>query len=249
MDFNHATFVSYPSPFLNTDCIFVEYIDILRSPMFSFLVSLDPEPLKEIFDISPIEEKTVEELYDWYVNRKERRFYQNLKIWEDVLVNELESDGSMYFSFIETMEQEHINQTSAMMTDELLLNFGEVLSVFLSQSMMKKCFIYTEAYSPVIEKDIQTSFPKATYVYGDLVHVLKKEKITANSTFVFSDIEKILALKEADLLNYSSILIADGYGYNYIEEEGNPRKLVIDLPDLLSNYLFKIDFFNNINKL
>ena len=86
---------------------------------------------------------------------------------------------------------------------------------------------------------------KAKYVYGDLVKVLKENEITSNSTFVFSDITKINSLKEAGILNLSSVIIADRYGYNY----GGENEVVIDLEKYLSEDTFKLDFFDNLNSL
>ena len=74
------------SPFLNTDCIFVEYNDVIKSPFFVLLNYIkDTDALKELYDLSDIAELNLEELYEWYLGREERILFNNLKPAEGAL--------------------------------------------------------------------------------------------------------------------------------------------------------------------
>ena len=94
-----------------------------------------------------------------------------------------------------------------------------------------------------IEKDIHERYGNfIQFVYGDMQEVLIENKITSDTTFVFSNILHILNLIQTNLLNYSSIIIADEYFYNYNDE----MEPIINFEELFKDCIFKLDFFNNI---
>ena len=70
-------------------------------------------------------------------------------------------------------------------------------------------------------------------------------KYELNSTFVFSDIEKVNKLHELNRLDYSSIIVCDGYRYNNKDK----NTLKIDIDELRTKAIFKIDFIDNLNSL
>ena len=105
----------------------------------------------------------------------------------------------------------------------------------------KNVYIYTERKIDNINDDIKRNFnSRVKYVYGDFETVLKENNITRNSSFVFSDINKIEKLNNAGLLPYSSILLGEYQGYNY-DENGAPK---VDIDKLADNNIFKMYFFN-----
>ena len=69
--------------------------------------------------------------------------------------------------------------------------------------------------------------------------------IPSNSTFVFSDVFKINALKDAGKLNGASILLADGYRYNYHSKPAVEEDLLVDIADLRQKYVFELNSFDN----
>ena len=73
--------------------------------------------------------------------------------------------------------------------------------------------------------------------------IIEKNNISNDSTFVFSNMNHMLELEEINKLNYSTVLIADKFGYNYKEDNETP---IVDLDKLLEKNIFKFSFFNNI---
>ena len=83
----------------------------------------------------------------------------------------------------------------------------------------------------------------ATYTSGKFEDVISR--IPRDSTFVFSDIEKVNKLHELNRLDYSSIIVCDGYRYNNKDK----NTLKIDIDELRTKAIFKIDFIDNLNSL
>ena len=61
---------------------------------------------------------------------------------------------------------------------------------------------------------------------------------------MISDITKLQTIADMDRLECASVLIADGYRYNYIEDDST--KLKVDIEQLQRNIPCKISFFNNL---
>ena len=56
----NKVFVSSDDIFQNTECLFIEYDDVLKSPMFSLLnIIKDRESVKKIFDMTESERKKI----------------------------------------------------------------------------------------------------------------------------------------------------------------------------------------------
>lgn len=233
------------SPFLNTDCIFVEYNDIIKSPFFVLLNYIkDTDVLKEIYDLSDIENLNLEELYEWYIQREERVVFNNLKPANGALSKFFDNNEENFKKFSEEFMYKEIEELDYVVKIDGLLPFHRTLNAILSTDMVMTGYVYTERYSKVIEEDLKRILSdKVIYVYGDLVEVLKQNKITDNSTFVFSDVTKVLKLEEAGIIDYSSILLADRYEYNYESAD----ILRIDMDRLTKDHIFKMDIFDNIS--
>ena len=239
--------VTYNSPFLNTDCIFIEYDDVIKSPFFIFLLAVtvkDNDTLKIIFDLSEIENMDVDELYLWYINRKYKNIFECLPLQENVMEIYFENDENKFHEWCEVTLYDIINTNEYLVNHDVDLNFAHSLDILIKKTLVGKYYIYSPIYSRTIENDIIKRYGnKITYVSGDLNEVLIKNNITSNSTFVFSDIRNIKALEECKLLNYSSVIIADKYQYNYKDD----ANLVIDIDHYSSSFLFKLDFFDNLH--
>ena len=113
------------------------------------------------------------------------------------------------------------------------------MRTFLNMSTVKNIYIYSENYSKLIEEDVSSIHGKIKYVYGDLKSVLEDNEIKSNTTFVFSDIEKINTLVELDILKFSTILMADQYRYNY-DDDG---ELKVNVEKLADEYVYKLFFY------
>lgn len=237
--------VTYDSPFLNTDVLFIEYDDVIKSPFFLFLLSIkDNEALNELFDLSEFIDLDVDSMYEWYINRKHKNIFKCLKLRDDTMQKYFNDDINSFNEWCNNIIYDSINKNTYFVDSDTELNFVQAVNTLLNGSLVKRYFIYTPIYSESIKNDIEKLFNnKIPYVYGDLVQVITDNKIKSNSTFVFSDIRNILCVEKSGVINYSSIVIADRYEYNYKDNE----TLVVDTDQLSSKYIFKLDFFDNIN--
>ena len=239
--------LTYDNAFLNADSIFIEFDDVINSPFFTFLVNMkNNEAFKEVFDTSEIEDYSLEELYEWYINRTHKNILWNIPLNELVMEKIFNNNEIAFYQWCDEFLYKELDAIPALIDYGTELNFYNILKMLLGKKIVKEIYIYSEYYSKTIEEYIGREFDSnIKYVYGNLDEVLVREKITANSTFVFSDINKMYDLQEAEILNLSSVIIADRYAYNY-DGEDNP---CVDLDELYENALFKLDFFNNIEKL
>lgn len=223
--------------FYNSQCLFVEYNDVLRFPTFFIIYALleNKEEFSNILDLDSFGVSSVENLVEWYWMRKHRNVLDNV----DRLI---ESDD------IETMlmdlTKNILNMNEIYTSNDTQLPFYTTLKIMNTQSnMVKRILVYTEEQNSCIEKEINNEFDgKVGYVYGDFVDVLST--VPVDSTYVFSDIEKINALKDNGKLDYSSILLADGLRYNY--KIKNRKEFKVDIDTLLKSHTFKINFFENL---
>lgn len=240
-------FISYNSMFLNTDSIFIEYNDVIKSPflLYLFLIRED-EQMKTIFDLNEIESLSLEELYEWYITRPYQNILKCLKLQPGIYEQCFANTDINFDSFCDDILYNSLNNNKEIINKSVELNFSDALKKLMSGTYVNKFYIYTPIKSESIEEDlIETFGNKITYVYGNLENVLKENNISNNSTFVFSDISKILALNNVGLLNLASVVIADRYFYNFNDK----NEINIDLENLSSNPLFKLNFFDNLTRL
>lgn len=237
--------LTYDAPFLNSDCLFVEYDDVIESPFFILLNCLkDNEGMRLIFDLSEISSMNIEELYEWYIMRKEKNILLNLPLIDGVLEYYFNNDEDNFKEWCESLLYDEIDNIDGLLEIKAEANFSTILKTLLSKNVVKKTYIYSNKYSKNLEEELKEEFgSNIIYVSGDIKKIIEDNNITNNSTFVFSDIMNVLKLKEAGILEYSSIIIADRYGYNY---KNDSNDVIIDIESLLSESVFKLDFFNNI---
>lgn len=218
--------------FQNSQCLFVEYTDIIRSPYFIFLMLMmqHPNNFSKYFNLDIFDGYGIEELSEWYIHRK----YQNPLM--EIMMPEVQ----------EKMKESDLNE---FMNNELklhedlvklspLLNFGNAI-LTVPDNIIKSTVIWYPYENTVIEDDVIETFgDKVRFVTGDLMDAL--ETVPSDATYVFSDITNIDLLFEKHKLYLSSVIIPKEYGYNYIDEE----RLKIDVDEYQKDVLFKLDFFN-----
>jgi len=239
--------LTYDSTFLNCDSMFIEYDDVIKCPFFLFLNSIkENDALNELFDLTEISGLDNDGLYEWYINRKDQNIFKSLKLQEGVLETYFNNDINMFYDWCETVPYQTIDTTKFFVETDTELNFVEILKTLMTGTLVPKYYVYTPKESKMIREDLIHLFNnKVIYVHGNLEDVLRENKITENSTFVFSDITKITALENVGILNYASVIIADKYSYNYKDSEN----IVLDLTELAKRAYFKLDFFNNIDAI
>ena len=232
--------LTYNSPFVDSDTLFIEYNDIIRCTGFALLQLVhDSDELRKVFDTSDVYGLTPDELYEWYINRKDINIFKNFKVNSEFYDNNFNSDEE-YISFLDDFQDDEISAL-LQFNDNYRLKFFKAALTMSDSNATKDVYIYTERNIDNINDDIKRNFnSRVKYVYGDFETVLKENNITRNSSFVFSDINKIEKLNNAGLLPYSSILLGEYYGYNY-DENGAPK---VDIDKLADNNIFKMYFFN-----
>lgn len=247
MEPGEKAILSYDAPFLNSDNIFIEFYDVIRSPHFILLNTLkDNDIFKNIFDISCLNNMNLNETYEWYVKRKYRELLLNFPLCEGVMYKLFMDDESEYLKWCKRTSNELLTNNAYFINSNTNLNFAKAIPMLQSGNLVKHTYIYTESYNEHVEKFILMEYGNnINYIYGDFKKVVKENINNRNTTYVISDIMKINLIHELNLLQYSSIAVASKYGYNYTED----NKLKIDIEKKFGNIVFKIDFFDNITSL
>lgn len=220
--------------FLNAECVFVEYYDVIRAPWFLLLTILgNNSRIGELLDISALKAMDGDSLFEWYVNRKDINFFNSFKDLTNI-------------SYDKDILLEGLIQDKIFYSDYVKLNSFDPIQQLSYTKMVNKIIFYTPIENKFIKEDINMNFNNkiCEYKYGDFSDILKS--IPKDSTFIFSDINKIITLEENNHLNYSSITVAGDYGYNYIYNSNGNKELSINIDYLNDNNIFKICYFNAI---
>lgn len=220
--------------FTNSKILFIEYNDILKSPWLLSLTILNCfSDIVKCFDITEIEDikSDLSKLYDWYINRKEINPLRCLPKKSDIFKDEELDD---------LMNELVLDKVASAPCE---LNFFNVLKNIINQkTLVDKIIVYLEYDNNSIKKDLFSHFDKIQVLHGDIREVLSENTKKYDTTYVFSDITKINILNELDLLEYSSILLPEGYRYNK-NDDGTYK---VDTDKLQMEHPVKIYFFNNI---
>lgn len=225
------------SVFFNSKSIFVEYIDIIRSPYFLLLYGLSKtsNPVRNsAIDVSRIYGLSEKDLTDFYYNRRNQNpLYDIAKPGVDYDKLDMSVDSC-------------IAENADLTVYSPELNFVNVIRILMHTDslLVKKIYIYYPYDNPNIKRDIATLYEfnrNIEFIYGDLSDVLKT--IPEDSTYVFSDITKIEVLHDLGKLNMSSIVLPYEYGYNYEDPTDITGNLLIDLDAYRKDSVFKVDFF------
>lgn len=227
------------TPFQNSQAIFLEYDDIIKCPQFVLAYTIKDDPvLQSIFDLSSIIGLDLEELFEWYENRKFRNIFMNFPMQPAYNHFNTEED---HVNFCNDLLKNISEQMPDIYTTDSWLNFAGTLSLLFDSRLVHDIYIYSEEYNKFIEDDIKKNYGASVhYVYGNLSDVLNENNVPRDSTYVFSDMDKVTKLKENGRLYLSSVIIADGFGYNVGKES------IVE--EYLNEVLFKIDYFDNNHK-
>lgn len=222
-----------PNIFYNSSRLFVEYDDIIRMPQFMLLCGLDPYDLRalnQVIDFSEIAGYSSEGLLEWYFMREDKNLYMNFPFYE------MEGEGKKIFC--EKLLEMHLGASDVFYRDEGRLSFFNVLQEIMRyKELLHDVVIYNDYYSPYLEEDVRANFPGARCVFGNIEHALME--CPNDSTFVFSNIENIQVLYDIGKLEYSSIILANRYRYNFTKE-GQPK---IDFETFAEGVPYKLHYF------
>ena len=212
---------STPNIFTNSQCIFIEYNDIIRSPGFNLLYGYlhnGYEEASKIFDLSELKDLDLNSLYNFYSNSLYRNILYELK-FTDAFTNLLKEQGideNYIDSFKDNMYEKALSSVESLY-DRYYLQFSDSLHALIRSGFVKRYIIYNETDNRFIRNDISDTFGGVDFAYGDLHDIFKT--LPRDTTYVFSDVKKVKILNECGMMEYSSILLGDRYEYNYDDED------------------------------
>lgn len=229
--------------FINSKAIFVEYNDVIKCPFFVMLNQMKADSnFNTLFDLDGIKNMNIVELNYWYNNRKHQNIFRCFELRDKVFDNYFNGSIAEYDEFIEDLPENELKTFPDFISYPSYLNFAEILRTAIETKAVSTVYIYNEFYNETLERDIKESYPSARFVYGNLKEVLNNKDISKDTTYVFSDIEKIKYLEETKRLTNVSVLLAEKFGYNYNKD----NKYKVDVNEIYSDYLFRMDGFDNI---
>lgn len=225
------------SVFFNSKSVFVEYIDVIKSPYFLFIYAMnsseDKRVLKDPFDMEKITSlESVEAVTEWYYTRKNQN--PLIDLVPDERLSTLDFDAVDRFMDLQMRENEVLVHHSSP------LNFVNVINNLMVDSLLvPKVYIWYPYDNPVIAADVKSLFESDDVVFrhGPLEKCLAD--VPNDSTFVFSDMTNILVLEDLQKLDYSSIITPIDFAYNRIDDE----LPLIDIEKMQESHVFKYNQF------
>lgn len=213
--------------FYNADYVVIEYIDMIKSPYLLLLNSLKKnDKIREIIKVEQIEFLDELALYEWYINRKHQNFLIDLNRYPDQLTDEM----------MDALLDDQISLTPKFYEYANLLAIGAFLSLEWNSKLVKDIIIYHPHNNKYAEENLNSIFNRKFTFKNDFNEVLDIAK--ANSTYFLSDINKISAMKEKDLLKFSSITLPVEYRYN----KKNMNDFKLDFDELFKENPFKLSY-------
>ena len=217
--------------FANSTCMFVEYHDIIKAPMFFLLFAIqNNEILNKAFDLSEIKIcSTIQEMLEWYINRKSRNIFECFPLLLD--------KDSIPDGFFTDSLNNYLEITNEIFIDHELAIVPTIADLAVHNTIVKNIIIYNEVYNKNIEEDISNIFPESVkFVWGDFKEILPQ--VNKDTTFIFSDINKLNIMAEMNLLNYRSVILAQNFKYN-MNKDGTYK---VNIEDLMNKFEFNLAY-------
>lgn len=227
--------------FYNSELLFIEYDDIIKSIPFAIMevVSVYPRLIEKVCDAAVFEGFTINSLYEFYVNRKEQNIFKRFlkdeyKSFDDSKIDEL------YIPFLDILKT-----TPSILKSLPELNFSMVLHDLFKltdyNKLAKKILIWTPIYHDIYKDSINELFGnKVSYVHGNLEDVLKDQP--TDSTYVFSNINNMNIIDKMDRISMSSFIVPYEYEYNFVMKD-EERVSKVDISELSSKHAMKFNYF------
>lgn len=220
--------------FLNSQCLFIEYTDIIKSPYFIllFIIMRNQDAFSKMFEVERFSGFDEGMLSEWYLQRK----HQNPLV--DLLRDEFV--GKISNEELDKFANDRIIEIPEIITGSPLLNMVTAIDQITigKDELVKKVVIYYPFDNEVIERDIDDNISdKIEFMSGDLIEAIKS--VPKDSTFIFSDVTNISLLDELGCLTYNSIAIPTDYRYNYVTDD----KMKLNIEEYMKENIFKVHFF------
>ena len=237
-----SVYRSSDMPFLNSKCLFVEFMDMMAIPWFNAVrLTSTLSATKDIYTFNEFNPTDVGESLEWYVNRRSRNVFDSLEIKPGVKLEEGFSEN--FLKHVESIDKHMFLAAPRLgphyVIDRLIRdNKGNVLK---KDAMVGKVVIYTENNIPFINEYIENFFGKTSiieYQYGKFEDIISD--IQTDSTYMLSDITKVMKLKMCGKLKFSSLILAGNYRYNMYDKD-TP---ILNIDELRKEIVFKSDFID-----
>lgn len=227
--------------FYNSELLFIEYDDIIKSIPFGILevVSVYPRVIDKVCDTTLFEGFSQESLYEFYITRKEHNIFK--KFLRDDYKKMSDRVYELYNPFLDMLK------VTPEIVDSLPeLNFCQTLKSLLRlkdyNKLAKKILIWSPIYHDVYKDSIEHLFgSKVKYVYGNLEEVLKDQP--KDTTYVFSNIENINIIEKMDRVSLASFAVPYEYEYNFNINEDGERIPKVDITKLSAEHCMKFNYF------
>lgn len=225
--------------FYNSQCVFVEFHDVLAMPYLALLeFGKGRHSFSRMFDMRQINVCDIAGLVEWYTNRPYQNVLKCLLYENDKQIYNDDQLNDLLVGFMNSCPEFYNIDTS--------LKFLSVLRLLASdKGLVKQIILYSEKEETGIKTIINHYFDEDSvrYLHGKFEDTIGL--IPRDSTFVFSDITKVQKLADMKRLSYSTVLIPVGLRYNYMEDD--PNTLKVNLEELEKEHLFKYSFFDNFD--
>lgn len=229
--------------FKNSQCLFVEYSDILKMPYFLLLRSVQSSTnMGKLFDLSEIKNLKLADTYLWYLKRNEYNIYKNFKLLQTPTceVND---------EFYNYILQEQLKASEFFYSNESELAFSQILKNLLQEydnNFIHQVIIYDQFGNDFSKRDVEKEYGsnnhiRVEYRSGDFKSAIKD--VPKDSSYVIADITRINDMTVCDKLEGASIMIPYDFDYNI---NIDTSKFKVDYEELQKSKSFKINFFKNM---
>ena len=217
--------------FRNTECIFVEYHDCIHLTGFIVLKAIQ-ESCKDVLgiDIDQISVMDMRGLLLWYINRKHRNFL--IDLWD--------KEKKIPYEILD----EYLD--AQFCADEIYqIPFGSIITDLILHTLdlgfVKNVVVYVENICDGIVSDVDRLFGDSARVVGGRLEDALSD-IPQDTTYIFSDFEKVITLANLNKLEGASVLLPSNYKYNYILADNGELQPIINLEHLSKTNHFSLGF-------
>lgn len=217
--------------FRNTECVFVEYHDCIHLTGFIVLRALQ-ESCKDVFGINldQISILDLKSLLLWYIQREHKNFLVDLWDKDKPVPYEM---LDKYLSVQYQANEIHQIPFSSVVVD--------LIQHTLELELVKNIVVYAEDICDGISENVTKTFgDSAKIVSGDLASALSD--IPMDTTYIFSDFEKVITLADTGHLDGAAVLLPSNYRYNYLIAEDGTLQPIINLVHLSDIHRFSLGF-------
>lgn len=217
--------------FRNTECVFIEYHDCIHLTGFVVLKAIQ-DSCKDIMgiDLDQISILDITGLFQWYLQREHRNFL--IDLWDkdkEIPYKELDAFLAAQYSSNEIYQ---IPFTSAI---------PEMILATVQLGLVENIVVYAEELcTGIIEDSVRIFGDTVKVVGGNLATVL--DEIPVDTTYIFSDFEKVTTLVDTGHLEGSAVLLPSNYRYNFIQMDDGTLQPIINTEYLSKTYHFSLGF-------